>query len=170
MTYYFAYGSNLNNAHWQQYLTARGYEANALAEGTVTQLCGWRLVFNHHSNGWGGLVANIMEAEGSFVPGVVFNVDSHTLQILDRKEGAPHVYQRRWVEVEINCKMTRVITYVVPPRPGGAPDAPAPAYLQVVSDGYQIHGLDIDHLNAAAGNFRHQAGDLVDRPRKLAGC
>ena len=151
MAYYFAYGSNLNFHDWQDFCKEHRYWAQAkLTNGIATQLLGWRLVFNYFSCRRDGLVANIVVSEGDHVPGVVFELDDYTLQVLDHKEGVPNAYQRLDVTVKRLDEVVAAITYVVPHDRCQREGQMCPAYLEVIRGGYRDFGLDSVSLESAA--------------------
>jgi gamma-glutamylcyclotransferase len=86
--FYFAYGSNLN---WAQ-MRGRCPSASFME---VASLPNHRLAFTRYSSSRECGVADIVEAEGSNVWGVVYEIiDPAVVQRLDRCEGVPKGYTR----------------------------------------------------------------------------
>lgn len=90
MPLYFAYGSCMNQAD-----LARS-EPRSVYLGPAV-LRNYRLAFSRYSHHRGGGVADIFREPGEWIEGVLFEVPD--FEALDRREGAPFVYQRRRVRV-----------------------------------------------------------------------
>ena len=100
--YYFAYGSNMNIA--QMRLRCPG----AISRGYAA-LVDWRLVERCY--------ADIDEAPGYEVNGVLWEINHHHLRLLDQYEGYPHLYQRQFVPINHVGHIDEVvaITYQMTP-------------------------------------------------------
>lgn len=84
---YFGYGSNL----YSERIHINNPSAKKVA---VAKLSDYTLSFGNFSKGWGGASATIKPKEGSYVWGVVWEIDMEHLPALDKQEGVPYVYQR----------------------------------------------------------------------------
>ena len=148
---YFAYGSNLDLDDlrlWcknenQPFPLKIGYDvARARALGV-------ELSFSYRSSSRNGGVLDLKEREGQVVDGMLFEVVEHGWEVLDRKEGAPHCYER--VPVNVCCdndEMATVSTYTVVPSRRD-PDGyvrPTKDYMEIVRRGRQSFGLDVRQL------------------------
>lgn len=91
---FFAYGSNMNQAHLKSWLTQHGGRPDGIRAATPATLADHKVVFNFPAPTWGGNTANLAKAKGETVHGVLMEVDEPTLQKFEQKEGAPRTYQR----------------------------------------------------------------------------
>lgn len=96
---YFAYGSNLNLVDWQQWCDERGFADATLHPVGIAMMPDYELHFSRYSKRRGGGALNIRPSIGRVVEGVLFKADDITWQALDRKEGAPSVYEATDVTV-----------------------------------------------------------------------
>lgn len=94
VSWYFAYGSNMNPAR----MAARGMQ---YVESTSAVLTDWRLCFNKRAEGREGIAfANIVEARGERVEGVLYRlVRQAEIRRMDPYEGYPRRYRRIPMEV-----------------------------------------------------------------------
>lgn len=104
---YFAYGSCMNPDDF--FRTA----PNATFLGAAT-LHHYRLGFTHYSRLRGGGVADIIQEQGECVEGILYDLSARDLLSLDAREGAPLVYRRKNIVVEIpSGKTEKALTYEV---------------------------------------------------------
>jgi cation transport regulator ChaC len=99
MTWYFAYGSNMNALRlFEERLKPEGV---ARGERVAGRLDGWRLAFNKRARAPVGAGAgNIVPAAGEVVHGTLNLLPAKGFEILDRHEGvAGGHYERRLVPV-----------------------------------------------------------------------
>ena len=116
----FSYGSN-NPAQLAERLGHAVQTAPA-------RLDGYKRVFRGVSRPWGGGgVASLVRRAGSTVYGLVAFVNARDLEILDRHEGVPTVYERKTITVHAPSA-TRAIAYVRADGAGFNP--PSRAYLE----------------------------------------
>ena len=150
---YFAYGSNLNFADLQRWCIDHDVPPLELQKVGMAELPDHRLAFSVFSQSRNGGVLDIRESIGRCVEGVLFEVSAEQLAILDRKEGAPSVYQRQTVIViDSNGKLVRAVTYRVVPDNAEPYVRPSEEYLEVVKAGYRSFGISTSGLKAAAAN------------------
>ena len=150
---YFAYGSNLNTDDFEQWCVDRGYPTQLLKSVGNASLRDYELAFRYDSASRGGGVLDIRERRGSIVPGVIFEVAEEGWDALDRKEGAPHCYQREEVVVfDESGEMHRATTYRVVDSRAEYYVEPAPGYVEAVQQGLQAWKIDDAYLLAAASN------------------
>jgi gamma-glutamylcyclotransferase (GGCT)/AIG2-like uncharacterized protein YtfP len=97
-------------------------------------LHGFRLEFRRRSIRWQAGVADIVEAPGAHVWGVVWEVGHADAAALDEKEGAGWAYRRRRVEVDLGRPggdRVRAVAYeVIEKEPEEV--APRPDYLALL--------------------------------------
>jgi len=118
-TLYFAYGSNLDTrAMAARCPTAERWRTALLRD--------WQLTFRG--------VADIEQASGQDVWGGLWWCTDEDMKSLDRYEGAPHLYDRREVEVETAVGTMKAITYVMVKQDGITP--PSSSYLATIRRGY----------------------------------
>ena len=165
-TLYFAYGSNLNSAHFADWLAGKGLTGvgTKLEKVSNAYLTGYRLGFTRRSTKWGAGVADIVEAKGERVWGVVFRPTEGQWKALDQKEGVSSgAYKRHEVLVQYDKEtpgkdpLHTCTTYVVVKREASL-QVPDPEYLKIIQDGGKEHGLlqeFFDHLTVASVTERN---------------
>jgi gamma-glutamylcyclotransferase (GGCT)/AIG2-like uncharacterized protein YtfP len=152
---YFAYGSNLNFQDWRRHRPGLADPADVLEFVSKGYLPDCEIVFNVRSPGRKGGVLNIKRRVGQVVPGVMYRVKEGGWSALDKKEGAPGLYQR----IDTSALTTdgwqsAVTTYLVPDDRCESFVPPAPGYLEAVRHavGEEGYGFDDAMLCAAAQN------------------
>lgn len=101
---YFAYGSNLDYTR----MFSRCSSAKVYGKA---ELYGYRLVFMENNSG--RVVANIVEAEGETVHGVLYDIVDTEIKVLDRYEGYPFVYNRLNIGIEYKGKDIEAVVYIM---------------------------------------------------------
>ena len=91
MPLYFAYGSCMNQKD-----IARTVDAEFIGAG---RLHNYKLAFTRYAEFRGGGAADIVESEGSYVEGVIFQVPD--FKRLDAREGHPYIYKRREISLQV---------------------------------------------------------------------
>ena len=119
---YFAYGSNLNrNQMLQRCPRARFF-------GPAT-LVGYRLTFPEG-------IANVEQGSTNIVEGGLWTISNECLQALDRYEGFPKLYLRKWVTVTLqDGTLRQALIYVRSARRPLEP--PSARYLGSIVRGYR---------------------------------
>ena len=126
LIYYFAYGYNT----WSEGMSGRGHHSPPVGKAVLHD---FKLEFAKH--------ADITEAEGESMEGVLWLITPEVLEMLDLFEGYPTYYIRREVNVQVGDDMVEAIVYqmrdrcreLLPPTEG---------YENVLRMGYEEHGLD----------------------------
>ena len=127
--HYFAYGSNMLRAR----LEMRGVVL--LDKSQVAQVSDYALVFNKLSID-GSSKANLMPSPGANVWGVLFLVNSNSLEGLDDAEGAPVHYRRTTVSDRTPQGKCEARTYLAKPNKVlTVPDRPYDWYLALIIAG-----------------------------------
>ena len=159
-TLYFAYGSNLNSAHFADWLVEKGLTGagTKLEKVSNAYLSGYRLGFTRRSTKWNAGVADIVETKGERVWGVVFRPNEDQWAALDEKEGVRFkAYKRQEVSVQYDKEtpgkdpLHACTTYVVVKKEGSL-QVPDPEYFKIIESGGKEHGLPqeyFDHLKLA---------------------
>lgn len=130
---YCAFGSNL---HLPQ-MAYRCPDARVVATG---ELRDFRLVFRRS--------ADVVFQPGHVVPVALFRVTRACVEALDRFEGFPRVYERRFVLTHTKeAGPVWSFVYVMRDRPI---EPPRPEYLNTIERGYRQHGFPLDGLRTAA--------------------
>ena len=136
-SWYFAYGSNLNPAQFRS-------RAGQVMEEIKGELKNYELVFNHKVRG-GTASANIKQAPGKSVHGVLYRIPESAYRTLDRFEGVPIHYRR--IEVRVTAADGRDINaqvYIATKVEAGL--KPAGHYLQSIVEGATQAGLPGDYI------------------------
>jgi gamma-glutamylcyclotransferase (GGCT)/AIG2-like uncharacterized protein YtfP len=137
MTYYLAYGSNLNRDH----MATRCPTAVAIGR---TNLQGMRLVFRS--------VADIEPAKGYSVPVGVWKIGKADEERLDRYEGVKGgLYRKVYWPIRIEGKTHKALVYIMN-RDGVMP--PWDGYFETIRQGYKDFGIKAKPLFEALAHAR----------------
>lgn len=151
--FYFAYGSNLCTSDWSRWCEQRGFASSGLSPVRPVFLPDHRLHFSHFSRSRSGGALNVLPGVGHVVEGVLMKADRHTWRALDRKEGAPSVYEAvEKTVLDENGSQFSAIVYVLRRERIQSYVAPTEEYVKVVRKGLEEFGLCTDALMAAATN------------------
>lgn len=144
----FAYGSNLDLQELGQWLKARGFSPEVVVQSERAELFGHVLCWRYYSEGRAGGAASVERRPGSSVFGAVLRVTDPGLCALDQKEGAPSVYRRRPVWVQLSCRgWEKAWVYEVTAAHRSAEFVPPTHYYrQRLLDGGRAFGLPAAHL------------------------
>jgi cation transport regulator ChaC len=153
----FAFGSNMDPKQMRQRCRSATFRG-------VYDLAGHRLAFVGRSAGWGGAVATIEKCAGAMTTGVLWEVSRADLDILDRFEGAPHVYSRVAARVRQGAQRGADLWVYVHNRPE-ARGQPSTAYVETIRRGFAFIGRAPQRLDEAVT----RAGGLAIPPDELAG-
>lgn len=131
MSFYIAYGSNLN----KEQMRYRCPTAKVVGNGYVED---YELTFR--------LYATIEKAEGKKVPVTVWKIDEACEESLDRYEGYPKLYRKEMVSVKVSGKSYDAMVYIMNEyaRPYHIPHE---SYYKVVLQGYVDMKLEIEYLD-----------------------
>ena len=113
---YFAYGSNLDFEDWSEWCKRNHADSSGLVELEPAFLPNFEIKFHYYSSTRKGGAADVIPSSaGTVVPGVLFQVDSKTLESIDNKEGVRYnCYERKLVEViKFDGSVVKALTYVV---------------------------------------------------------
>lgn len=131
MSYYIAYGSNLN----KEQMRYRCPTAHVVGNG---YLMDYELVFR--------MYATIEKAVGGKVPIAVWSIDSECEKSLNRYEGYPRLYRKEILPVTINGETYNAMVYIMNEnvRPYRRPTE---SYYRTVVQGYVDMGLEFEYLD-----------------------
>lgn len=136
MKYYVAYGSNLS----VDQMAHRCPDATIVGTGILKD---WRLVFRLH--------ATIEPCIGSTVPVLVWAISEKDEARLDRYEGYPRYYFKKYLSVPVEAHNgrfnVRAMVYLM--TPGQPVTPPSGAYYGIIEDGYNRFGFDSGILHQA---------------------
>jgi len=141
---YFGYGSNLNKSDLDAWCKKKGYTPIWILSGRLAILKDYKIDFNYYSFERQGGTANIMEAKGEQVEGVVYELLQEDLDKIAEKEGAPKYYNEIRITVGLidESQLGNVITFkVVKERETTEFQQPTRKYLQIIIDGARKNGL-----------------------------
>lgn len=129
---YFAYGSNLN---LEQMLT-RCSDASPITQAILN---GYELVYRRS-------VATIEKSTSrSKVYGAIYDISARDLTALDRYEGYPHLYYRKFIQVEAKgLGNVKAMTYVMHKK--FDKEQPTEFYYNTIKQGYQDWALPLKFL------------------------
>lgn len=134
---YIAYGSNLNLPQ----MAHRCPTAKVVGKSEIKD---YELLFRGARRGG---VATVEPKEGSSVPVLLWDIKPTDEMALDRYEGYPTLYQKQTLNLELDGRSVEAMVYVM--TPGHAPGSPSDYYYNVIAEGYQTAGFDLDVLERA---------------------
>lgn len=113
------------------------------------------LAFPRRSYGWRGGVLGVVPVAGAVVEGMLFDVTAEQIEALDIKEGVSiGAYDRVTVKVQTEAgDLVDAITYLARPDNNNQHVPPSSAYVQTVAEGFDVWGLPVADLNAAAAEW-----------------
>lgn len=126
---YFAYGMNTNSQGMAQRCPA------AVSFGRARLL--------EHRFRFSG-PADVQRNRFCSVDGVLWDITDHCLQALDRLEGYPYYYGRKWARVELDGEVCEALVYYM--QPGNRDAPPSSGYFSMVLEGYEEHGVPTQQL------------------------
>ncbi len=119
MTYYFSYGSNMDEEDFNKWCENHGKDKifqSIFNNIRPAKLDGYKLSFNYFSTRRKGGAANIIESHTDCVYGLLSEIENGDLDIIRKKEGYPKSYNEINVNVERlsdGIKVNDVKTYKV---------------------------------------------------------
>jgi gamma-glutamylcyclotransferase len=123
---YFAYGSNL----WRQQMISRCPNHREIAAGLLR---GWRWIIT--TRGYAGIV----ESEGDYVLGTVYELSEADLQNLDLFEGvAQGNYRKEMITVDVDGRDLNCLVYIDPVTVEGNPKV---EYIARINNGIRDAGF-----------------------------
>ena len=150
---YIAYGSNLN-------LPQMAFRCPTAEIAGKSELKGYELLFR---GGRRGAVATVEPRDGGSVPVLLWKIRKEDEEALDRYEGYPHFYEKQMMEVELDGKPVSAMVYVM--TPGHEFGIPSDYYADVIREGYETAGFDLQILEDAIDH----AYELVTQQTEQAG-
>lgn len=149
--FYFAYGMNTNRDSMR--LRCPG----AICMGAAT-LPAHEFRFAHH--------ADVVPNSNSAVDGVLWLIDTEHLASLDLLEGYPWYYDRAILPVEYQGNIVMSECYRM--QPDNPDDYPSQGYLDMLSEGYEEHGVPWDQIEAALDSVAQKQQNFVAKiPQKF---
>mgnify|MGYP005768208313 FL=1 len=151
--FYIAYGSNLN-------LPQMAFRCPTAEIAGKSELKGYELLFR---GGRRGADATVEPRDGGSVPVLLWKIRKTDEEALDRYEGYPHFYEKQMMEVELDGKPVSAMVYVM--TPGHEFGIPSDYYADVIREGYETAGFDLQSLEDAIDH----AYELVTQQTEQAG-
>ncbi|MFZ0212939.1 MAG: gamma-glutamylcyclotransferase family protein [Candidatus Acidiferrales bacterium] len=134
--WYFAYASNMS----RKQMSSRA----EVLEEYAGKLENYELVFNKKVRG-GVATANVRQAPGKIVQGVLYRITESSFRNLDRFEGVPQHYRRTEVNVGYGeGKSVPAQIYIATKVDKGL--RPAPHYLQTILEGAAEHDFPAEYV------------------------
>ena len=151
VTLYFAYGSNLDFEDWTKWCANKKADPSGMVELEPAFLPDYELKFHYYSGSREGGAADVVPSSvGNLVPGVLFELNSKTLELMDVKEGVKYnCYERKWVEViKFDGAVVKALTYVL--CQGKIQQKfvkPTSKYVNLIRNGLNKRGLPTEFLD-----------------------
>ena len=120
ITYYAAYGSNLNKLQMQ----SRCPMAKPIGKAVLS---GWQLVFRG--------VADIMPCQEAQVNLGIYSITPECEIALDHYESFPNLYIKRYIPIRLELSQIRSMFYIM--RPGYGFGESSEKYLRTIREGYE---------------------------------
>ena len=149
ITYYGAYGANLNKEEMQvRCPAAKPIESLLLVD--------WTLVFKG--------VADMIPDAGSAILIGIYEITETCERALDHYEGYPWLYKKHYLNVALSRGPTQIMTYVMQEHYDFG--KPASKYFQIIDQGYDDWEFDHALLNTALRHsIQNDRGDSYKSPR-----
>jgi hypothetical protein len=97
-------------------------------------------------------VATLKKKKGATVPLVLWELTPACEQALDRYEGYPHLYGKKYFTITWEGKVWRMMIYLMTAQHAAQEKPPTETYRQVIEQGYAEHGFDTTPLDEALRN------------------
>ena len=134
---YFAYASNLS----KEYMLSRCPDAIAIKSASLKD---YNLTFNE--------LADIIKKDWEEVPGALYVISKEELEVLDRLEGFPDLYDRIGVEVlDEKGNTYEAFAYTMIEKDI---QSPPDHYYNLLLDGYKDWGLSLEILEKAKAQIK----------------
>lgn len=146
----FVYGSNMDKADLDKWCHKQKLPKIQYLNITPAKIKGYKLAFNYFSHSRNGGAANIMEAKGISVYGLLVEIKESELKIIRKKEGYPNYYNETLVEVEtFDGKLVKnVRTYkVVKEKEEKCHQKPTDEYLSLIIRNAIKYDFPGDYIN-----------------------
>ena len=137
--YLFVYGPYMN----PKYLDQHGIKYLSSKKASLVD---FDICFSSRINNWKFALIDIIEKIGHRVEGVVYEIDSNALQILDQLEKISEKNHDR-IEVDIiseGGQVSKAYTYVCPTKEGRF--RPSKEYVDIIIDGAKINNLSEEYI------------------------
>lgn len=134
MKLYLAYGANTNREQMKVRCPAARYICNIKLENH-------RLVFRG--------VADVVQKSGSNVECAMWAITPECEKSLDRFEGFPYMYVKRYITTHLNGHRHRVMLYVMRAQSTRGQSLPPKSYEETLRGGYRDHGLPLRQIDNA---------------------
>lgn len=93
--------------------------------------------------------ADVEYSPGDTVQCVLWDITDECELSLDRLEGYPSYYGKKYVPVKFHGMKHRAMIYTMNNQDGYY--SPSSSYVWLLEEGYQAHGLDLDQIYSANG-------------------
>lgn len=142
MKLYTAYGSNTN----RNSMAFRCPDAKYIGK---SKLKNYRLAFKGTEN---NSYLTVIPDENSTIDVMIWAVSDSDETALDRYEGCPNLYSRKYIPVNINGESVNALIYIM--NDGFEKALPSEEYFNEVLDGYIENGLETEPLFQAMFNIK----------------
>lgn len=132
---YFAYGMNTN----PEQMALRCPGATSHGHARLVDHC---FRFATH--------ADVEVCKGSYVDGVLWEIDEDHLKALDELEGYPYYYDRTVAAVVHGARTFHALVYRM--QPGQEDREPSLSYYNMVREGYLAHNVPVDQIENSIYN------------------
>ena len=102
---------------------------------------------------------DIIHAPGQSMECALWNITSECEAALDILEGYPNFYGKKEVKVKYKNRTIRAMIYFMQDR--DLLDFPSESYLQMVSEGYRQHNMDITQIERALSDVESEFNQFL---------
>ena len=150
MIKYFAYGSNMNVAEVSKWCEQRHIPGVTFSKWQVAVLPDHELRFNAFSTTQKCGVANIMVNPGSFVEGILFELEEMDMERIRHKVGVPGFYNEVHISVKLRngAVVDNVRTFKVLKVFQDEKARPTKEYLNKILDAAHSFALDDEYIHS----------------------
>lgn len=143
--FYFAYSTILDRAAFEEWRGQHSYEFFDLPEGRAGEAVDLTLVYDFPSRWWGGRVAGLLDAKGSAVHGLVFEIAEKDWPIIQHKEGAvTGMCVERPVQVKLADGVVDATAFTTNPARASADGPVSERFVEAITRGAQAAKLPAD--------------------------
>lgn len=140
MKLYVSYGSNMNIKQ----MNDRCPNAIIQAKGFLED---YKLVFRGKGH------ANIEKTPSSIVPIVMWQITKSCEDALDIYEGYPNYYTKRMIDINIDDRQVKALTYVMTNEYENKVNNPTKEYYSIIEQGYIDNEIGLSYLRTAYKNI-----------------
>lgn len=153
---YFGYSTVLDRAAFEEWRGQHSYDFFELPKGTLGEALDLSLTYDFLSRWWGGRVAGLVDATGSAVHGVVFEISEKDWPIIQHKEGfVTGMCVERPVRVKLaSGEVVEAIAFTTNPQRATTEGPVSDRFVEALTRGATAAGLPAEWVSTLASTAR----------------